>query len=323
MPPKRGRKLRWATAMTKEEKRKEALERQLTLKRQHLNREIEMGALNTIKYRQSWRELMMRAKMPIIKEDIETAWRTFDRIIDNKDHSIISMIYESKINETLNEADIENIAFKKKRNEDLSQLQSIIRFMQEQLDNLLSNTKSKTMSKPNHTNKYLKNIIKRGSRIFFLDTKNRRKIYDAAKEKDEKNQQIITQQYVRISVLSETISKFRDKVATHKANVNKDFKEIMDEQHFFYNSYWIMKNRLISEQKEDRIQLTTTTIEYKLTKNYLERLLKKVESLLSLLLICHKYETLDENIYSYTSYKESSPKKISTLFELQGSAEVG
>ncbi|KAI4494225.1 hypothetical protein M0802_009094 [Mischocyttarus mexicanus] len=185
MPPKRGRKVRWAKAMTKEEKRQEALERQLTLKREHLNREIEMGALNTAKYRKSWRELMMRAKMPIIKEDIETAWRTFDRIVDNKDHSIqilmnsldeakeqheisknahsatidrlfniynmrtriISMTYESKINETLNEADIENIAFKRQRNEDLSQLQSIIRFMEEQLDNLLSNTKSKTMSK--------------------------------------------------------------------------------------------------------------------------------------------------------------------------------
>ncbi|KAI4494224.1 hypothetical protein M0802_009093 [Mischocyttarus mexicanus] len=157
----------------------------------------------------------------------------------------------------------------------------------------------------------------------FLDTKNRRKMYDAVKEKDEKNQQIIMKQYVRISVLSETICKFRDKVATHKANVNKDFKEIMDEQQFFYNSYWIMKNRLISEQKEDRIQLTTMTIEYKLTKKYLERLFKKVESLLSLLLICHKYETLDEDIYSYTNYKESSLEKISTLFELQGSAEVG
>ncbi|KAI4485821.1 hypothetical protein M0804_006310 [Polistes exclamans] len=308
MPPKRGRKLRWATAMTKEEKRKEALERQLTLKRQHLNREIEMGALNTIKYRQSWRELMMRAKMPIIKEDIETAWRTFDRIIDNKDHSIqilinsfdeakeqheilknahsaiidrlfniynmrtsiISMIYESKINETLNEADIENIAFKKKRNEDLSQLQSIIRFMQEQLDNLLSNTKSKTMSKidsfvGDKTNMRRLAASKRENQLndistdlrktiatYHRNTKNRRKIYDAAKEKDEKNQQIITKQYVRISVLSETISKFRDKVATHKANVNKDFKEIMDEQHFFYNSYWIMKNRLISGKAERR-----------------------------------------------------------------------
>ncbi|XP_015178746.1 PREDICTED: uncharacterized protein LOC107067608 [Polistes dominula] len=173
MPLKRDRKVRWKKAMTKEEKQKVALERQLMLKREHLNREIKMGALNTMKYRQLWRELMMRAKMPIIKENIEIAWRTFDRIIDNKDHRY----------------------------------------------------------------------------IFFVDTKNRRKIYEIVKDKNEKNQQIITNQYVRISVLSEIINKFRDKVATHKANVNKDFKEIMDEQHFFYSSYWIMKNRLISGKR--------------------------------------------------------------------------
>lgn len=79
-----------------------------------------------------------------------------------------------------------------------------------------------------------------------LDTKNRRKLYDLVKEKDEKNQQIITKQYVRIAVLSETISKFREKMATHKAKIKDYFNEITNELNFFYNSYWIMKNRFIT-----------------------------------------------------------------------------
>lgn len=86
MAPKRKKNVRWSKGMSQEEKQQKALERQLTLKREHLLREIKMGILNTQKYRRSWRELMMRAKMPVIKEDIETAWRTFDRVIDNKDH---------------------------------------------------------------------------------------------------------------------------------------------------------------------------------------------------------------------------------------------
>ncbi|KAK2585465.1 hypothetical protein KPH14_010123 [Odynerus spinipes] len=333
MPPKRGKKaLKWAIPMTKEEKRQAALERERALKRERLLREIELGALNTRRYRKSWREMMMRAKMPLIKEDIETAWRTFDRVLDNKDNSIqvlmksvdeaeeqiqrsknshcdmidrllnvynmrtsaISTTYESKIGETLNEANFETTMFKHSSNESLSQLQCIIHVMQEQLDVLLGNTKSKTMSKidafvSDKTNvrrlaaarrerqlNDLSTDLRRTIAKYYRGTKNRQRIYDAAREKDEKERQIITQQYVRIAVLLEMISKFREKVATHKANVSKDVKEIMDEQYFFHTSYWIMKNRFISEQKEDRVQLTVTTIEFKLTKTYLERLAKKI-----------------------------------------------
>ncbi|KAL2726559.1 dynein regulatory complex subunit 2-like [Vespula squamosa] len=378
MPPKEKRRVRWTKGLTKEEKQQKVLERQFILKKEHLLREIKMGVLNTKKYRQSWRELMIRAKMPVIKEDIEHAWHTFDRVIDNKDHSIqiliksleeakeqcersknghsemirclfniykmrmkaISTTYQSKINEILNEVNTDIIGYRQKGNEDLSQLQSIISIMQEQLDNSLNNTKSKTMSKidsfiEDKTNvRRLALVVKENEMndfsaglqktiaTYHKNTKNRRKLYDVVKEKDEKNQQIITKQYVRISVLSETISTFREKMATHKANVKKHLKEIMDEQNFFYTSYWIMKNRFISEQKQDRAQLTITAIEYKLTKNYLERLIKKIESLLRLLLICNKYETINENIYSYANYKESSPRKIFSISELKGSEEI-
>lgn len=85
----------------------------------------------------------------------------------------------------------------------------------------------------------------------------------------------------------------------------------------------IITSPTITEQKQDRVQLTITAIEYKSTKNYLERLVKKIENLLRLLLICNKYETLNENIYSYGNYEESSTREIITTFELKESAEVG
>lgn len=65
-----------------------------------------------------------------------------------------------------------------------------------------------------------------------------------------------------------------------------------------------------------------TTIEFKHTKNYLEQLVKKVESLLGLLLICHKYETLHEKVCSYTDYREIDSENISTIYECPGNAEV-
>lgn len=70
----------------------------------------------------------------------------------------ISTTYQSKINEILNEVNIDIIGFRQKGNEDLSQLQSIISIMQNNLDNSLNNTKSKTMSKSKNINKYIKRV---------------------------------------------------------------------------------------------------------------------------------------------------------------------
>lgn len=49
-------------------------------------REIDLGALNARRYRALWREMMMRIKMPRIVEDVEVAWRNFERALDIKDY---------------------------------------------------------------------------------------------------------------------------------------------------------------------------------------------------------------------------------------------
>lgn len=69
-----------------EEKKREADERAKMLRKQHIMREIEFGALNTKRYRTLWREMMMRIKMPQITEDVEIAWRNIDRTLDIKDY---------------------------------------------------------------------------------------------------------------------------------------------------------------------------------------------------------------------------------------------
>ena len=77
-------------AEKKERKRLEAEERAKFLKKQHLRREIELGARNVMRFQQSWREMVMKMKMPTIKKDLEVAWHSFDRALDIKDyrHSI-------------------------------------------------------------------------------------------------------------------------------------------------------------------------------------------------------------------------------------------
>lgn len=79
--------LTWATVPpAKRDKKHEAEEHARMLKREQLMREIELGALNTKRYRTLWREMMMRIKMPRIAEDVEIAWRNFDRALDIKDY---------------------------------------------------------------------------------------------------------------------------------------------------------------------------------------------------------------------------------------------
>lgn len=71
---------------TKDQRQHKAKEDAQTLRRQHLMREIELGTLNTMRYRMLWREMMMRIKIPRITEDVEIAWHNFDRALDIKDY---------------------------------------------------------------------------------------------------------------------------------------------------------------------------------------------------------------------------------------------
>ena len=56
--------------------------------KKHLMREIELGTLNTKRYRTLWREMMTRIKMPQIAEDVKIAWHNFDRALDIKDYRL-------------------------------------------------------------------------------------------------------------------------------------------------------------------------------------------------------------------------------------------
>lgn len=84
------RAVRWEEVQQriKDQRQREAEERAQILKKEHLMREIELGVLNTKRYRTLWREMMMRIKMPQIAEDVEIAWRNFDRALDIKDYRL-------------------------------------------------------------------------------------------------------------------------------------------------------------------------------------------------------------------------------------------
>ncbi|XP_024882399.1 uncharacterized protein LOC112461400 [Temnothorax curvispinosus] len=79
-----------------------------------------------------------------------------------------------------------------------------------------------------------------------LETKNNRKCYEALKDKDKKDQQIITQQLLRTASLFEEIRKFRGKIMTYDATAKKEISEILTEHDFFQRASWTAKNRLLS-----------------------------------------------------------------------------
>ncbi|XP_025074936.1 uncharacterized protein LOC112552868, partial [Pogonomyrmex barbatus] len=156
------------------------------LKKKQLMREIELGALNTKRYRTLWREMMMRIKMPQITENVEIAWRNFDRALDIKDYRISFLMdelaeaeeqyqrnarshieiidrllnsyteriecekrnYQRILNETLKQMNGEINKIYHEQNEAEILLQSITRNVQLQLEDSLNNTKSIALSKP-------------------------------------------------------------------------------------------------------------------------------------------------------------------------------
>lgn len=77
-------------------------------------------------------------------------------------------------------------------------------------------------------------------------TKSRQKYYEALKEKDEKDQQMIAQQLLRMTNLFEEIRKFRSKMTTYNATAKTEISEILNEHDFFQKAYWTVKNRFLS-----------------------------------------------------------------------------
>ncbi|KAL6440135.1 hypothetical protein ACFW04_003030 [Cataglyphis niger] len=169
----------------RERRQREAEERAQKLKRERLMREIELGALNTKRYRTLWREMMMRIKMPQIMEDVEVAWRNFDRALDIKDYRISFLMdelaeseeqyqknirshtetidrllgiytdriqreeknYRKTLNETLDQTDAEVSNIYHQQNEEEILLHLITDGVQRQLEESLNNAKSTAIGK--------------------------------------------------------------------------------------------------------------------------------------------------------------------------------
>ncbi|XP_072948802.1 dynein regulatory complex subunit 2-like [Epargyreus clarus] len=70
------------------EKLKEEAEARKKLKRDELHREMAAQALKRGELDKSWREMMMKIKEPVFRQDIEVMWNTFERAYDKKDHLI-------------------------------------------------------------------------------------------------------------------------------------------------------------------------------------------------------------------------------------------
>ncbi|XP_072754557.1 dynein regulatory complex subunit 2 [Anoplolepis gracilipes] len=362
-------------AWLKEQRQREAEEQARTLRRERLMHEIELGALNTKRYRTLWREMMMRIKMLQIVEDVEIAWRNFDRALDIKDYRISFLMdelaeseeqyqrnirshtetidrllrtyrermqreennYRETLNKTLAQTDAEVGKIHRQQNEDEILLQSITHGVQRQLEESSNNAKSIALSKIDVFVKDSKDIrrisaaqlenqlrnswedLRRVLSDYQNRTKDRQKYYEALKEKDEKDQQVIGQQLLRTSNLFEDIRKFQIKIATYDATAKTKISEILNEHDFFQKAYWTVKNRFLSEQTKDKDQLKILSIEYNKTKKYLEDLVTKGKRLLALMQICSKYETQREKVIPFPEHMElenSSPPlscQISTI----------
>lgn len=76
----------------KEAKRLEKLKAQnearKKIKREELQREVKAQSLRRTELDKKWRELMLKIKEPVFKQDIEVMWRTFERAYDKKDYLI-------------------------------------------------------------------------------------------------------------------------------------------------------------------------------------------------------------------------------------------
>jgi dynein regulatory complex subunit 2 len=70
------------------EKLKAEAEARKKLKRDELQREMAAQASKRGELDKTWRELMLRIKEPVFRQDIEVMWHTFERVYDKKDHLI-------------------------------------------------------------------------------------------------------------------------------------------------------------------------------------------------------------------------------------------
>ncbi|XP_058805646.1 uncharacterized protein LOC131672449 [Phymastichus coffea] len=75
----------------------EAEEAQRDAQRELLADELRMADANDRRQRLAWRQKMIAMNLPIVRNELEAAWRTFDRAIDDRDYSISVLLDELRI----------------------------------------------------------------------------------------------------------------------------------------------------------------------------------------------------------------------------------
>ncbi|XP_070522544.1 dynein regulatory complex subunit 2 [Cardiocondyla obscurior] len=225
--------------------------------------------------------------------------------------------YRNALNEAVIETNTEITKINYQQNKNETLLQSVIHGVKQQLEELLDNAKSMTLSKidafvednedkrklfitqcENQVQGYCENL-QRVLSDYEEKTKNCRKYYEVLKEKDEKDQQMIAQQLLRTTSLFEEIRRLQGKITVYDATAKKEISKILTEHDFFQGINWTIKNNFFSEQMKDKNQLKILSIEYNKTIKHLEYLADKGRQLFTLLQICQKYETENEKIVTF------------------------
>lgn len=70
----------------------EAEEMVRNAKREFLARELQLTDVNARKQRLAWRYKMIRLNLPIVREELEAAWHTFDKAFDDRDYRCVYYI---------------------------------------------------------------------------------------------------------------------------------------------------------------------------------------------------------------------------------------
>ncbi|XP_003425626.2 dynein regulatory complex subunit 2 isoform X1 [Nasonia vitripennis] len=353
-------------------------ERQREAKRQELRRELEMGDTNARRLRKTWREKMMSLNLPVIKEDLQVAWRTFDRALDNKNYSIsilldalddaeeqkrndnnlqmyqidgLIKVYEKHLNESNDhyrcsiektlDSERELIDETSREQEEKEAfLRTVIFSTKQGIEESIEVIQTKNLSKldtrkeeNDNIRRMSESLLKRRLHNFSgqlagvlsdydESTKDRRKDFEAVREKDEADQRVIARQSMRIEKLYNGTVELRNQIANFKVNAGREVADYTFERDYFYEIYMAMQKRLRTEQTLDREQLRILTVEYNITLEFLRSNLTKVEKILIMADLCQKYETYKDKVLLYPlstviENNETEDLNVSTLKPMQ------
>lgn len=147
----------------------------------------------------------------------------------------------------------------------------------------------------------------------FLETyqaqiKDRKKQYEAFRERDESMQILLLKQVEKLRRAYELIKRFKQNMTDTKKLLGRTLKDLEEEYNFFFNAFNLLKNRLILDRQRDSQKLEHLTICYNTVNESLEKTLSKGEQLLHIGAVCRKLETQEEKItpFPYFGIKTDS-----------------